>query len=82
MTKYQGLPVSGYHPQSQENIELVNRNKRIEEDILRLLDAMKANTSFDQRWLAIGRTHLEEGFMAINRAIFRPDRVKLVDDND
>jgi hypothetical protein len=34
----------------------------------------------DQRWLAIGRTHIEQGFMAINRSIFRPERVKLACD--
>ena len=27
----------------------------------------------DQRWLAIGRTHLQEGIMFIKRAIGQPD---------
>ena len=39
-------------------------------------DMMNKNTYF-KRWLAIGRTHIEQGFMAINRAIFRPDRVEI-----
>ncbi len=38
---------------------------------------MKANPNIDQRWLAIGRAHLEQAFMAINRAIFKPGRVEL-----
>jgi hypothetical protein len=40
---------------------------------------MKA-LNVDQRWLAIGRTHIEEAFMAINRAVFQPQRVKLPED--
>lgn len=72
-----GLPVSGYKNQSDENVALVNRNKEIEERALRILDELKNNPTVDQRWLAIGRTHLEQGFMAVNRAIFQPGRVEL-----
>lgn len=70
-----GLPVAGYRPQPDEAIALVNENKKIEEQILRLLDSMKTNSDFDQRWLAIGRTHIEQGFMAINRSVFKPERL-------
>jgi len=34
----------------------------------------------DQRWLAIARTHFQEGFMALNRSVFQPGRVKLPED--
>ncbi len=34
----------------------------------------------DKRWLAIARTHIQEGFMALNRAVFQPQRVKLPED--
>lgn len=77
---HDGLPVEGYRPQPFDNIERVNTNKRAEEEILRILDGLKQDQSVDQRWLAIGRTHLEEGFMAVNRSIFRPQRVKLPGD--
>lgn len=77
MTEHQGLPVAGYKPQSEENVQLVNKHKRDEEMILRHLDILKAESSVDQRWLAIGRTHIEEAFMAINRAVFKPERVKI-----
>ena len=33
-----------------------------------------------EQWLAIGRTHLEQAFMAINRAVFQPGRVALPED--
>ncbi len=72
-----GLPVEGYRPQSDANVARVNSNKVLEERILRLLDDLKADPDVDQRWLAAGRTDIEKGFMAVNRAIFKPGRVKL-----
>jgi hypothetical protein len=72
-----GLPVAGYKPQPQLNVDRVNANKRVEETMLRLLDSLAADPAVDPRWLAIGRTHLETAFMAINRAIFKPERAKI-----
>jgi hypothetical protein len=77
MTEHQPIPVSGYKPQSQETIDRVNDNKRVEEALLQTMDEMQGDANFDQRWLAIARTDIEKGFMALNRAIFKPDRVKL-----
>lgn len=71
-----GLPVAGYKPtQSPEAIAAVNRNKHIEELILRDMDKLKHSDLVDQRWLAISRTAMEEAFMAYNRAIFQPQRI-------
>lgn len=75
-----GLPVRGYVPQVQANIDSVNENKMHEEMLLRKLDLMRANVDIDQRWLAMGRTHIEQGYMFINRAIFQPERVALPGD--
>lgn len=71
------MPVAGYTAQSNENVILVNLNKRTEGRILQLLDIYAENPDVDARWLAIARTHIEQGFMAMNRAIFKPERVKL-----
>lgn len=35
----------------------------------------------DKRWVAIARTHFQEGWMALNRAVFQPRRVKLPEDD-
>lgn len=78
--EHAGLPVAGYRPQQVSSIELVNQNKRLEENVLRVLDALKENPEIDGRWLAIGRTAIEQGFMAVNRAVFKPERVKLPGD--
>lgn len=77
MTDHKGLPVAGYRPQNDANVALVNANKQIEEQALRVLDELRNNPGVDQRWLAIGRTAIEQGFMAVNRAVFQPARVKL-----
>lgn len=73
--------MSGYRPQSEANVARVNANKEGEELILRTLDELAADPGVDKRWLAVGRTHIEQGFMAINRAIFQPARISLPGDD-
>jgi hypothetical protein len=74
------LPVHGYSAQPGPQVDQVNKNKEAEEVFLRELDRLKADPEVDQRWLAIGRTQLEQAFMAINRAIFKPGRARLPED--
>lgn len=82
MSDHNPLPVSGYRKQSQLTVDAVNKNKEIEERILRLIDdleneqLMGESFSPDRRWLAIARTDLEKGFMALNRSIFQPKRIE------
>ena len=71
------MPVAGYNAQSNENVFLVSLNKHNEERILQLLDIYAASPEVDARWIAIARTHIKQGFMAMNRAIFKPQRIKL-----
>lgn len=78
MSMHDGLPVAGYRPQSTEAVDTVNTNKQLEEQCLRQLDSLAGKV--DPRWLAIGRTHMELAWMAINRAVFQPSRVKMPGD--
>jgi len=80
MTKHEGLPVAGYRPQNSLNVDLVNRNKANEERQLRLMEIDQKAGDVDGRWLAVAKTHLEQAFMAWNRAIFQPGRVELPED--
>lgn len=84
MTDHKGLPVSGYKTQSQAHVDAVNEFKRLEEQALRAVERLRESTVIaeDGRWLAIGVTDLEKGFMAINRSIFRPGRVALPGDHN
>ena len=79
---HQGLPCQGYRAQSDRAVALVNRSKAFEERVLRLLDELEADPEIDKRWLSIGRTDLEKGFMAVNRSIFRPGRAKFEADEE
>lgn len=77
MSDHKPLPIHGYVPQSDVNVQHVNLNKQIEERVLQTLDELAKMENVDKRWLAIGRTHIEQGFMAINRSIFKPTRTQL-----
>lgn len=72
----EGLPVAGYRPQTEGAMATVNANKRFEELLLRMLDTLQSDATVDKRWLAIGRTQIEQGFMAVNRSIFKPGRLE------
>lgn len=73
-------PILGYTPQSSEAIAVVNANKELEEWVLRSIDKHRLSDDADQRWLAIAKTHIQEGFMAFNRAIMQPKRIDLPGD--
>lgn len=75
------LPVAGYTEQNSSSVDQVNANKLLEERVLRRLDELGKRDDVDLRWLSIGRTHIEQAFMAINRAVFQPQRIKLPEDN-
>lgn len=79
-----GLPVQGYKPtQPDWAIALVNENKVLEEQVLRQIDAHVRNhdsREINQRWVALARTGVEQAFMALNRAVFQPQRIRLPED--
>ncbi len=80
MSEHKGLPVSGYRPQSDTAVGIVNDNKVLEERILRVIDGLAATGSVDMRWLSVARTDIEKGFMALNRSVFQPGRIALPED--
>jgi hypothetical protein len=54
---------------------LIARVRAKAEEVGRLLNSIERSAIYeiDRRWLAIGKTDLQEGFMAIIRAIERPE---------
>lgn len=75
MIDHTPLPVAGYTTQSEDRVAVVNENKQLEETVLKRLDALKADPDIDQQWLKIGRAQIEQAFMAVNRAVFKPQRL-------
>jgi hypothetical protein len=80
--EYDPLPVAGYTPQHSSDIQTVNEHKVMEERILRRIDAFQraAKSEAELRWLSIARTHIEQGFMCLNRSVFLPERIALPED--
>ena len=80
------VAVAGYTAQPPEKVELVNRFKILEERILREIDALYGSIgednspAYDLRWVSIAKTHFQEGFMALNRSVFQPQRINLPED--
>jgi hypothetical protein len=80
-TKIDGLPVKGYKPQSERAIATVNANKAMEELLLRLCDVIAMDALHDEdfvvdmRWHSIAVSHFQQGFMALNRSVFNPERI-------
>lgn len=65
--------ITGYRQLTQQEVAAINYVKNVGNDIGRLLDEVANLPLVDMRWLAIARTHLQEGFMFITRAIAKPE---------
>lgn len=81
MTDHKGLPVSGYNPQTDDKVAVVNANKELEERCIRAAEAIRDAEGMDGRMAALAITNIQQGFMWLNRAVFQPGRVKLPGDN-
>lgn len=55
-------------------VALINNITAVGNDVGDLVAAMEgADTGFDQRWVAIAKTQLQQGFMALTRAVAKPE---------
>lgn len=69
--------ILGYTAVSHDKKETVNENKRIEEVILRRIEAIELQQGVDKRSLAVAKTNIQDAFMWLNRAVFNPQRINL-----
>jgi hypothetical protein len=77
--KDQHTLIKGYRDLSQAEIDLINEGKALAETVGVFMDKLEksdfAQTKEqepDRRWLAIARTDLQKGFMALIRSIAKP----------
>ena len=70
------IKIKGYTPLTDEQKNLVNNNKVMEEAVLRLIETIQKESAADPHWIFIATNHFQEGFMALNRSIMKPERVK------
>lgn len=75
--KYGPTPTSqgvrGYRDLTDAEIGEVNENKLMEEQVADRWAAVMGLDRIDKRWMAIARTHFQEGWSAMTRAVTRPD---------
>jgi hypothetical protein len=67
--------IKGYRELSQEEVDLVNFIKDAEIQAGQLWQLVAKNSDVDRRWLAIAKTHFQEGFTALVRAVTKPTDV-------
>ncbi len=74
--------IKGYRDLSQHEIDLMNEIKAKGEEVRALCDKLTDlcrdsgapnARPLDGRWLSLGRTHLQQGFMALVRCVAQPD---------
>lgn len=64
--------ITGYRDLAETEIALMNEVKQHGEDLDALVTKLHGVPDVDQRWVAIGRTELQQGLMALVRAVARP----------
>ena len=74
--------IKGYRELDQSEIDLMNEIKFHGEQLAGLISQLRPraavagvpiNGSPDQRWVSIGETHLQQGIMALVRAVAQPE---------
>lgn len=77
--KDQHTKIKGYRDLTTDEIALMNEGKELAQKVgefvgkLEAAEFAKSNLEVpDKRWLAIGKTDLQKGFMAVIRSIAKP----------
>jgi len=68
----QHTKIKGYRDLTAEEIALMNEGKDLAAGVGLFIDKLRAMTGLDQRWVSIGATQLQQGFMAVIRGIAQP----------
>lgn len=87
MEKFEQPKIAGYRQLTAADAALINEAKAIAEQCGAFIERLRAmpatgkdgvplvvdgQHTIDQRWVSIGATHMQEGWMAVVRAIAQP----------
>ena len=72
MVDNQHQKITGYRDLTEAEIALMNEGKALAEQVGAFVHSLMGASNLDQRWIAIGATDLQTGFMALIRGIDRP----------
>lgn len=67
--------IKGYRDLTEQDINYVNIIKDGEINLGRLWRAVSEVDGVDKRWLAVAKTHFQEGFTALVRSVTQPEDV-------
>ena len=62
----------GYRQLSEAELGAINEVKQVAMRVGVLVESMALNGGYDSRWISIARTQLQQGFMALTRAVAQP----------
>lgn len=60
-------------PDKQKRDDLVNEIRGLSNELMIMVSKLNSMTGPDQRWVAIGKTDLQTGIMALVRSISQPE---------
>lgn len=63
--------IAGQRDLNREEIAVMNGIKAMGQQLEVLVETLKRD-EFDQRWVSIGKTHLQQGIMCLVRAVGKP----------
>jgi hypothetical protein len=72
MVDNQHQKIKGYRDLSEVEISMMNEAKELASQVGVLCDKLSDMEGLDQRWVAVGKTGLQQGFMALIRGIAQP----------
>lgn len=72
MVDNQHKKITGYRDLSESEIALMNEIKVKAAECGDLIARLKNTSGLDQRWVSIGTTDLQTGFMALVRSVAQP----------
>lgn len=64
--------IKGYRELTEEDIALMNKIKDQASQVGELVKELSTSLETDKRWVNIGQTDLQKGFMALTRAVAQP----------
>ncbi len=65
--------IKGYRDLTPNELALINECKEMGVRVGDLCDKISLTPDTDFRWTAIGKTNLQQGFMALTRSIAKPE---------
>lgn len=74
MDTFEQPKITGYRQLTEAEVALMNEGKALAEQVGAYVEKLRSTFSptLDQRWISIGATDLQKGFMAVIRGIAQP----------